>query len=92
MYPLTMTTLILLIGIADVNSLQILLQQSASSVKKMSMELGGNAPFIVFDSADLDKAVAGAMACKFRCSGQVRKRFKRERVCAYIYVYIHAYQ
>ncbi|XP_025107764.1 LOW QUALITY PROTEIN: succinate-semialdehyde dehydrogenase, mitochondrial-like [Pomacea canaliculata] len=49
---------------------KILLQQSASSVKKMSMELGGNAPFIVFDSADLDKAVAGAMACKFRCSGQ----------------------
>lgn len=93
MYPLNMTTLILLIGIADVNSLQILLQQSASTVKKMSMELGGNAPFIVFDSADLDKAVAGAMACKFRCSGQVRKRLKRERererVCAYIYIYMH---
>ena len=35
------------------------------------MELGGNAPFIVFDSADVDKAVAGAMACKYRCSGQV---------------------
>jgi len=35
------------------------------------MELGGNAPFIVFDSANIDAAVAGAMACKFRCSGQV---------------------
>jgi acyl-CoA reductase-like NAD-dependent aldehyde dehydrogenase len=50
---------------------QILLQQAASTVKKMSMELGGNAPFIVFDSADVEKAVAGAMICKFRCSGQV---------------------
>ena len=37
----------------------------------MSLELGGNAPFIVFDSADVDAAVTGAMACKFRCSGQV---------------------
>jgi len=36
------------------------------------MELGGNAPFIVFDTANVDNAVAGAMACKFRCSGQVR--------------------
>jgi len=36
------------------------------------MELGGNAPFVVFDSADLEAAVAGAMASKFRCSGQVR--------------------
>jgi acyl-CoA reductase-like NAD-dependent aldehyde dehydrogenase len=35
------------------------------------MELGGNAPFIVFNSANLDQAVAGAMNCKFRCSGQV---------------------
>ena len=51
--------------------LQILLQQSASTVKKVSLELGGNAPFIVFDSADLDAAVKGTMMCKFRCSGQV---------------------
>jgi acyl-CoA reductase-like NAD-dependent aldehyde dehydrogenase len=40
-------------------------------VKKVSLELGGNAPFIIFDSADLDQAVNGTMACKFRCSGQV---------------------
>lgn len=50
---------------------QILLRQSAETVKKCSMELGGNAPFIVFDSANLDAAVAGAMASKFRCTGQV---------------------
>ncbi|XP_071123258.1 succinate-semialdehyde dehydrogenase, mitochondrial-like isoform X1 [Mytilus edulis] len=49
---------------------KILLQQSASTVKKVSMELGGNAPFIVFDSADLDQAVNGTMVSKFRCSGQ----------------------
>ncbi|XP_076447556.1 succinate-semialdehyde dehydrogenase, mitochondrial-like isoform X2 [Babylonia areolata] len=49
---------------------KILLQQSASTVKKVSMELGGNAPFIVFESADIKKAVAGLMAAKFRCSGQ----------------------
>ncbi|KAL4225791.1 Succinate-semialdehyde dehydrogenase [Mactra antiquata] len=49
---------------------KILLQQSASTVKKCSMELGGNAPFIVFDSADINTAINGAMASKFRCSGQ----------------------
>lgn len=49
---------------------KILLEQSASTVKKVSLELGGNAPFIVFESANLDKAVAGAMACKFRTTGQ----------------------
>ncbi|CAC5423387.1 ALDH5A1 [Mytilus coruscus] len=49
---------------------KILLQQSASTVKKVSLELGGNAPFIVFDSADLDQAVNGTMNSKFRCSGQ----------------------
>lgn len=49
---------------------KLLLQQSASTVKKVSLELGGNAPFIVFDSADVEKAVAGAMACKFRNAGQ----------------------
>ncbi|XP_041351814.1 succinate-semialdehyde dehydrogenase, mitochondrial-like [Gigantopelta aegis] len=49
---------------------KILLQQSASTVKKVSLELGGNAPFIVFDSADVDAAVTGTMMCKFRCSGQ----------------------
>lgn len=47
-----------------------LLAQCASTVKKVSMELGGNAPFIVFDDADLDAAVAGAIASKYRNAGQ----------------------
>ncbi|MGC3872152.1 NAD-dependent succinate-semialdehyde dehydrogenase [Halomonas sp. GXIMD04776] len=47
-----------------------LLKQSADTVKKVSMELGGNAPVIVFDDADLDKAVAGALASKYRNAGQ----------------------
>ena len=47
-----------------------LLAQSAGTVKKVSMELGGNAPFIVFDDADLDAAVAGAIASKYRNTGQ----------------------
>lgn len=47
-----------------------LIQQCAGTVKKTSMELGGNAPFIVFDDADLDAAVAGAMASKYRNAGQ----------------------
>ncbi|WP_298293451.1 NAD-dependent succinate-semialdehyde dehydrogenase [uncultured Litoreibacter sp.] len=47
-----------------------LIRQSAGTVKKVSMELGGNAPFMVFDDADIDKAVAGAMVSKFRNSGQ----------------------
>ena len=49
---------------------RILLSQAADQVKKCSMELGGNAPFIVFNDADLDEAVIGAMACKFRNNGQ----------------------
>ncbi|KAM3615205.1 uncharacterized protein V6R79_024935 [Siganus canaliculatus] len=49
---------------------KVLLKMAADTVKKASMELGGHAPFIVFDSADVDKAVAGAMASKFRNSGQ----------------------
>ncbi|KAI0212420.1 Succinate-semialdehyde dehydrogenase, mitochondrial [Lamellibrachia satsuma] len=55
-------------GSTDVG--KILLRQAASTVKTVSMELGGNAPFIVFDSADIDQAVQGAMACKYRASGQ----------------------
>jgi succinate-semialdehyde dehydrogenase/glutarate-semialdehyde dehydrogenase len=47
-----------------------LIQQCATTVKKVSMELGGNAPFIVFDDADLDEAVKGAIASKFRNMGQ----------------------
>ncbi|KAM9722876.1 LOW QUALITY PROTEIN: succinate-semialdehyde dehydrogenase, mitochondrial [Menidia menidia] len=49
---------------------KVLLKMAADTVKKASMELGGHAPFIVFDSADVDQAVAGAMASKFRNSGQ----------------------
>lgn len=49
---------------------RILMQQCAPSIKKLSLELGGNAPFIVFDDADLDAAVHGAMASKYRNSGQ----------------------
>ena len=49
---------------------QLLLRQAADTVKRVSMELGGNAPFIVFDDANLDAAVQGAMASKYRNSGQ----------------------
>lgn len=49
---------------------KLLMAQSAATVKKLSLELGGNAPFIVFDDADLDAAVQGALAAKFRNSGQ----------------------
>ncbi len=49
---------------------KLLIRQSADTVKKVSMELGGNAPFIVFDDADLDAAVEGAMVSKFRNAGQ----------------------
>ncbi|MCY3591038.1 MAG: NAD-dependent succinate-semialdehyde dehydrogenase [Acidobacteria bacterium] len=49
---------------------KLLMSQCAGTMKRMSMELGGNAPFIVFDDADLDAAVAGAMICKFRNAGQ----------------------
>jgi succinate-semialdehyde dehydrogenase/glutarate-semialdehyde dehydrogenase len=59
-----------------------LLQQSADGVKKVTMELGGNAPFIVFKDADLDAAVAGAIASKFRNAGQTC-------VCANRF-YVHA--
>ena len=49
---------------------KLLMAQCAGQVKKVSLELGGNAPFIVFDDADLDAAIAGALTCKFRNSGQ----------------------
>lgn len=49
---------------------KLLMKQSASSVKKVSLELGGNAPFIIFEDADLDAAVKGVMASKFRNTGQ----------------------
>ncbi|HWX08598.1 MAG TPA: NAD-dependent succinate-semialdehyde dehydrogenase, partial [Gaiellaceae bacterium] len=49
---------------------KLLMAQCAKQVKKVSLELGGNAPFIVFDDADLEEAILGAMICKFRNSGQ----------------------
>ncbi len=55
-------------GSTEIGSL--LMKQSAESIKKISLELGGNAPFLVFDDADLDAAVEGAMASKYRNAGQ----------------------
>jgi len=49
---------------------KVLMAKAASTVKKVSMELGGNAPFLVFDDADIDRAVEGAMIAKYRNSGQ----------------------
>jgi len=49
---------------------RVLMRQCSDDIKKLGLELGGNAPFIVFDDADLDKAVEGAMLCKFRNAGQ----------------------
>lgn len=53
-----------------IDPFQLLLSQSASTVKRVCLELGGNAPFIVFDSADLDVTIQSLIASKFRCSGQ----------------------
>ena len=49
---------------------RILMAQCAPTIKKLSLELGGNAPFIVFDDADIDSAVDGAMVSKYRNAGQ----------------------
>ena len=64
---------------------RILLRQAAEQVMKCSMELGGNAPFIVFDDADLDAAVVGAMASKFRNNGQTCVCANRIYVQAAVY-------
>ena len=64
---------------------KILMKQAAETVKKVSMELGGNAPFLVFDDADLDRAVAGAIAAKFRNAGQTCVCTNRFYVQAGIY-------
>lgn len=65
---------------------KLLMRQSADTVKKISLELGGNAPFIVFDDADLDAAVEGAIASKYRNAGQTC-------VCANrLYVQAKAYE
>jgi acyl-CoA reductase-like NAD-dependent aldehyde dehydrogenase len=63
---------------------KLLHQQSASTMKRLAFELGGNAPFIVFESADLDLAVAGTMASKFRNTGQViSQAFYIPSVCVF---------
>jgi succinate-semialdehyde dehydrogenase len=64
---------------------RLLMQQCAPTLKKLSLELGGNAPFIVFDDADLDAAVAGAMASKYRNSGQTCVCANRFLVQASVY-------
>lgn len=68
---LTMSSLIAKVSFTGSTATgKILMRQSASTVKKVSMELGGNAPFIVFDDADIPAAVAGAIASKYRNAGQ----------------------
>jgi succinate-semialdehyde dehydrogenase/glutarate-semialdehyde dehydrogenase len=62
-----------------------LMQQTASTIKKVSMELGGNAPFIVFEDADLDAAVEGAIVSKFRNAGQTCVCANRLYVHAKVY-------
>ena len=62
-----------------------LFANSASQIKKLSLELGGNAPFIVFDDADLDKALSGAITSKFRNSGQTCVCTNRLYIQAKIY-------
>jgi succinate-semialdehyde dehydrogenase/glutarate-semialdehyde dehydrogenase len=64
---------------------RILMRQSSDQVMKVSMELGGNAPFIVFDDADLDKAVEGAMISKYRNNGQTCVCANRIYVQASVY-------
>ena len=64
---------------------RILMRQSADTIKKLSLELGGNAPFIVFDDADLDAAAEGLMQCKFRNAGQTCVTANRIYVQASVY-------
>jgi succinate-semialdehyde dehydrogenase/glutarate-semialdehyde dehydrogenase len=64
---------------------RILMRQSADTIKKLSLELGGNAPFIVFDDADLDAAADGLMLCKYRNAGQTCVSANRIYVQAAIY-------
>ncbi|OOV79508.1 succinate-semialdehyde dehydrogenase (NADP(+)), partial [Oceanospirillum linum] len=64
---------------------KLLMRQCADNVKKVSLELGGNAPFIVFDDADLDAAFEGAMASKYRNAGQTCVCANRLLVQAGIY-------
>jgi succinate-semialdehyde dehydrogenase/glutarate-semialdehyde dehydrogenase len=68
---MTSSPLVRKLGFTGSNEIgKLLMAQCAPGLKKISLELGGNAPFIVFDDADLDEAVTGAVLCKFRNSGQ----------------------
>jgi succinate-semialdehyde dehydrogenase/glutarate-semialdehyde dehydrogenase len=68
---MTSSPLVRKVGFTGSNAVgKLLMAQCAPGLKKISLELGGNAPFLVFDDADLDKAVAGAVVCKYRNSGQ----------------------
>jgi succinate-semialdehyde dehydrogenase / glutarate-semialdehyde dehydrogenase len=68
---LTSSPLVRKLGFTGSNEVgKLLMAQCAQGLKKISLELGGNAPFIVFDDADLEEAVAGTVLCKFRNSGQ----------------------
>src|SRR5678816_4795820 len=62
-----------------------LMQQAASTIKKVSLELGGNAPFLVFDDADLDAAVEGAMISKYRNMGEACTAANRFYIQAGVY-------
>ena len=64
---------------------KLLMRQCADTMKRLSLELGGNAPFIVFDDADLDAAVAGALASKYRNAGQTCVCANRILVQASVY-------
>jgi len=64
---------------------RLLMEKSAGTLKRLSLELGGNAPFIIFDDADLDKAMKGVMASKFRNAGQTCVSANRILVRAPIY-------
>lgn len=64
---------------------KLLMEQCASTVKKVSLELGGSAPFIVFEDADIDEAIAGLIGCKFRNSGQTCISANRILVQAEVY-------
>jgi succinate-semialdehyde dehydrogenase / glutarate-semialdehyde dehydrogenase len=68
---MTSSPLVRKVGFTGSNEIgKLLMAQCAQGLKKISLELGGNAPFIVFDDADLDEAVAGTVLCKYRNSGQ----------------------
>jgi succinate-semialdehyde dehydrogenase/glutarate-semialdehyde dehydrogenase len=83
---MTSSPLVRKVGFTGSNEVgKLLMAQCAPQIKKISLELGGNAPFIVFDDADLDEAVAGALLCKYRNSGQTCISANRILVQAPVY-------